>query len=611
MWYIGCRKKCEKRPRKPRTNNKNHLNIKGMNRTLQRIIFFMAVLVLVLDIFGLYVPAKFGTCWLVIPDALENAFCADNFLREGKFGFYLNGVLHPSRYLPWFPLLFLAPFQALTGDVYGAVYGSWAAAAGLAAVMFLSCRQTTVRSGDAGARDLAVGGLAGLLTFPVLLLSSFFIALTGYAMTEVPYLLFCVWAMILWTRLAVRPGVDMPSLMWSAVLIALGGSVRSSAYPMLLLPYILIFAREKDWKRRFLLWFLAALPTALVLLASNIFNWAVFGSPFRTGYHFWCPVPYDFMTLTFHPRYAAEYLPRLVREKGFWLTMALLAVCASWFRASRAARGEKLRSLPRWTAWEASTAFALLQSAIIFVLYIVYFFYDKRMYLPILVMVLPPAASAAAHLLRMILKKRRNVCLLLAGAAIILQIATMHNLNDYHKALRGIPDDRAKLEYLSSILPGNAVLLSKFNPAVADKFFQHGTDRKIIPVNRVHEYTDKIAAPQKVKVCDPPPRNAFDNLAPGLLSQPGCYLPFPYALSDDPAFFEEIMKRNEHIPFYFITGTNRLVPAEIRAVLKYAEADIVGQRNGIIVWQLRGKTPSGEETGMEPEPGLDENGLPD
>ncbi|MBP5586388.1 MAG: hypothetical protein J6Y92_08565 [Lentisphaeria bacterium] len=582
-----------------------------MNRTLQRIIFFMAVLVLVLDIFGLYVPAKFGTCWLVIPDALENAFCADNFLREGKFGFYLNGVLHPSRYLPWFPLLFLAPFQALTGDVYGAVYGSWAAAAGLAAVMFLSCRQTTVRSGDAGARDLAVGGLAGLLTFPVLLLSSFFIALTGYAMTEVPYLLFCVWAMILWTRLAVRPGVDMPSLMWSAVLIALGGSVRSSAYPMLLLPYILIFAREKDWKRRFLLWFLAALPTALVLLASNIFNWAVFGSPFRTGYHFWCPVPYDFMTLTFHPRYAAEYLPRLVREKGFWLTMALLAVCASWFRASRAARGEKLRSLPRWTAWEASTAFALLQSAIIFVLYIVYFFYDKRMYLPILVMVLPPAASAAAHLLRMILKKRRNVCLLLAGAAIILQIATMHNLNDYHKALRGIPDDRAKLEYLSSILPGNAVLLSKFNPAVADKFFQHGTDRKIIPVNRVHEYTDKIAAPQKVKVCDPPPRNAFDNLAPGLLSQPGCYLPFPYALSDDPAFFEEIMKRNEHIPFYFITGTNRLVPAEIRAVLKYAEADIVGQRNGIIVWQLRGKTPSGEETGMEPEPGLDENGLPD
>jgi len=563
-----------------------------MSRTFQRAVLAVVITVLVLDIFGLYVPARFGTCWLVIPDALENAFCADNFLREGRFGFYLNGVFHPSRYLPWFPLLFLAPFQAITGDVYGAVYGSWTAAAGLAIVMFLSCRQTTVRPGPAGIRDSARGNLAGLLTFPVLLLSSFFIALTGYAMTEVPYLFFCVWAMILWTRLAVRPGVDMPSLLGCSVLIALGGSVRSSAYPMLLLPYLLIFLREKSWKRRFPLWFLAALPTALVLLASNAFNWAVFGSPFRTGYHFWCPVPYDFMTLTFHPRYAAKYLPRLVREKGFWLTMALLAVCLAWFVSSRAARGEKLWQMKKWTAWEATMAFALLQSLIIFALYIVYFFYDKRMYLPILVMVLPPAASAAAHLLRTVFRKQRTANWVLAGAALLLQIVVMHNLNDYHKAihdrLRRV-DDRAKLEILSSMLPGNAVLLSTFNPAVADKFFLHGTDRKVIPVNRIHEYADKIAAPQKVLACDPPPRDAFDNLAPGLLSQPGCYLPFPYALSDDPSYLDNILR--EHIPVYFVTGTNRMAPVEIRDVFEFAEPEIIGQKGGIIVWKLRSKTP--------------------
>ena len=330
-------------------------------RPIQNAVLIAAILVLALDIFGLFVPAKFGTCWLVIPDALENAFCADNFIHEGKYGFYLNGMFHPSRYLPWFPLLFLAPFQAITGDLYGAVYGCWVAAAGLAAVMFCSCLQITLRSEEAGECDVARGALAGLLTFPVLLLSSFFIALTGYAMTEVPYLLFCVWAMILWTRLAVRPGVDVESLIWCSVLIALGGAVRSTAYPMLLLPFLLIFVREKDWKRRFLLWSLAALPSALVLLASDIFNWRVFGSPFRTGYHFWCPVPYDFMPLTFHPSYAAKYLPRLFREKGCWLTLALLAVCAAWFFASRTARKEKLLSFRKWTAWEASMAFALLQ----------------------------------------------------------------------------------------------------------------------------------------------------------------------------------------------------------------------------------------------------------
>jgi hypothetical protein len=185
----------------------------------------------------------------------------------------------------------------------------------------------------------------------------------------------------------------------------------------------------------------------------------------------------------------------------------------------------------------------------------------------------------------------------------------MHNLNDYHKAIRGIPDDRAKLEYLSSVLPGNAVLLSTFNPAVSDRFFQHGTDRKIIPVNRIHEYADKIAAPQKVKACDPPPRDAVDNPAPGLLSQPGCYLPFPYALSDDPAFFEELMKKNEGVPFYFVTGTNRMAPREIREVMKFAEAEIVGQKNGVVVWRLRRKASSGDDG--ETEGGPDDRGLSD
>ena len=240
-------------------------------------------------------------------------------------------------------------------------------------------------------------------------------------------------------------------------------------------------------------------------------------------------------------------------------------------------------------------AFALLQGLLIFVLYIVYFFYDKRMYLPVLVMVLPPAASAAANLLRTAFKRTRTANWILAGAVIVLQVVVMHNLNDYHRAIRRIPDDRAKLEMLSAMLPGNAVLLSMFNPAVADKFFLHGTDRKIIPVNRIHEYADKIAAPQKVKACAPPPRDAFDNLAPGLLAQPGCYLPFPYALSDGPAAFEEILERNGHIPFYFITGTNRIAPPEIRALFKFADAEVAGQKDGIVVWRLRRKNVPADE----------------
>ena len=564
-----------------------------MNRTVSRIITAVALAFLIVDILGLFVPAKFGTCWLVIPDSLENAFCAETFLNEGRYGFYLNGVFHPSRYLPWFPLLFLAPFQYLSGDVYGAVYGCWFATAGLAAVMFISCRQIAVRPGKDGNDDSALGSLAGLLSFPVLLTTSFFIVLTGYAMTEVPYLLFCIWAMVLWTRLAARPGVGKGTLICCSVLIALGGAVRSSAYPMLLLPFVLIFVREKDWKRRFLLWFLCGLPTALALAASSAFNWAVFGSPFRTGYHYWCPVPYDFMALTFHPKYALSHLPRLLMEKGCWLTLALMAICAAWYVVSRRARGEKLFAFaPRWTPWEAASAFALLQGAVIFVLYIFYFYYHKRMYLPVLVMILPPAAAAAANLLRVSLRRAWAAHAVLALCVILLQCVALYNLDYYHRSIRSIPNDRAKLQVLDTMLPDNAVFLCTFNPSVADRFLLRGTHRKIIPVNRIHEYANETVAPLKVKACDPPPVDAIDMLAPGLLEQPGCFLPLPYALSDDPAHLKEILKGDA--PVFFATGLNYRAPDEIEDTLEFAESEKYAEKERIVVWRMRLKTPDGE-----------------
>ena len=61
------------------------------------------------------------------------------------------------------------------------------------------------------------------------------------------------------------------------------------------------------------------------------------------------------------------------------------------------------------------------------------------------------------------------------------------------------------------------------------------------------------------------------------------------------------MKKNEHVPFYFVTGTNRMAPPEIRAVMEFADADIAGQKNGIIVWKLHGKKSPADDA--EPETG--------
>ena len=67
------------------------------------------------------------------------------------------------------------------------------------------------------------------------------------------------------------------------------------------------------------------------------------------------------------------------------------------------------------------------------------------------------------------------------------------------------------------------------------------------------------------------------------------------------------MKKNEGVPFYFITGSNRMAPPEIRAVMKFSDAEIVGQKDNIIVWQLHRKMPVADDAGMDADQG--ESGL--
>ena len=66
------------------------------------------------------------------------------------------------------------------------------------------------------------------------------------------------------------------------------------------------------------------------------------------------------------------------------------------------------------------------------------------------------------------------------------------------------------------------------------------------------------------------------------------------------------MKKNEGVPFYFITGTNRMAPLEIRAVMEFADAEIVGQKDNVIVWQLHRKVAAADDAGTDAD--QDESG---
>jgi len=194
--------------------------------------------------------------------------------------------------------------------------------------------------------------------------------------------------------------------------------------------------------------------------------------------------------------------------------------------------------------------------------------------------------------------RRRAVNAILAAVAIPVQCVALYNLNYYHRSIRSIPNDRAKLEVLNGVLPDNAILLSTFNPALADRFLLRGTERKVIQVNRIHEYANETVAPLKVKACDPPPVDAIDMLAPGLLKQPGCFLPLPYALSDDPSQLKEVLKGDA--PVFFISGMNRRAAEEIRDTEEYAVSELYQTADHIMIWQLKLKPEA--DTGDDPNP---------
>ena len=467
-----------------------------------------------------------------MPDSLEYSMGCASLLESGRYGIQLDGVFHPSRYLPWFSALICLPAVRLFhGDIFAAIYSIWLCAAGSIIAVFCLGRKNG-------------SWMTGLCAASLLFLSPMFRLMMQMVMTEIPYILFLLLMLAVWLKIVESDQeVCWKTAALYAALTALAGAIRSTAYPMLLLPLGYYFLKTSSWRNRIRLTLLLAAPSCLILLGSFLYNYRTFGNGFRNGYQYWCPIPYDYPSLLFSISYVKDNLRNIVTNEFFPVIACEIVVIVLAFLLYRKRENEFFDEKKR--IFTAEVLFALTQGVILLLLYVPYFFTDSsRFFMPIEALLALPAVTA----LEILLQKWK---ILLRCAMILLLGFGIWNTATYKiyrfKASVVVTD----LKKADQMLPGDAALISDHDCALFEYYFVKGTARKYIPFSRNQEYADKVIAKFFAGPLDPPPRGPFDHRAEALLRSPGCSRPYEWTIVEEPEKIRQILKER---PVFLLPG---------------------------------------------------------
>lgn len=451
------------------------------------------------------------------PDTIEYALAAQNLVDRGHYAITLNGIDHPPRYPFGFSAFLITPILAFfKDDPRYAVYASFLC--GLA-VLILSWSIARRFFGE-----WTAGGCVGvLLMFPPVLKYSREV-FSDMAVTM--FFLILVFVIFLWTTCPKGlPGKRLSVFL--GLTIAVGTSIKLSLALLLLIPIvlstILSFTRPAPervaihtyWSQRVLL-----SPASLVLysfvigiLPLLLFNFQQFGSPLRTGYHYWCSIPYDYPRLTFSLRYLWHsyqrpdygnllcYLFPPIQHP--WKHTGLLLQSVYWFSVVAGIRLIYQTSLDdnsdaACTATKRSYCLTLVSASSIFlVFYSCYFFHDTRFLLPVYIGLLPVSIWYFQIITRISPMFAANR--IVGMGILLLTCITMWTLgpkwsrpsDQYPRALAS-----ARIEMIQAankLLPENAPVISNLDGAFLEYFLLRGTHRRYLPIDRNTEYASKFA----------------------------------------------------------------------------------------------------------------------
>ncbi len=408
----------------------------------------------------------------IVPDSVEYAVAAERTLVFGNYNLLIGETLHPSRYPPGFSLIGILPYLYLFGDELG--NGIW--------FVFLSSLVLVAAAFFVGFR---VGGLhAGILGATVPLLSR--LIYQGNVIT--PHLS-CA-ALTLVALLAFQELRRHPReiLLWgnTGIVIAVATSFRPLSL-FLLLPFLTVACKERIYRG-------LCIMLAPIIGSCGLgiwYNFMTFGDILRTGYHYWCPMPYDFFPLTFNLSYFGQNLSALVATSVSVGIFALLA--AFYFELSSKDKINNVRLITQ--EFLEAGFFTLLAIAPLVFLHLFYFFSNSIFFLP---------ADVAVSVLLGILLARLCVKLKVSPVfRITLTLLLLMVVTYIGTALKpGLPLRRIAVSSLNESLPHDALLISSFDPVYLEPLFTRGTSRSVIPTSRNVEFASKLIAPHKVVVPD-------------------------------------------------------------------------------------------------------------
>ena len=508
-------------------------------------------------------PAELGTAFHFKPDSCEYTLIADTCLREGRLGFRLNDLVYPSRYLPWFSLSILLPAEWLTGDVRGA-------AAGVNVMAMLALLLAML----AGRR--AAGPGAGVLAAAAVFGYSAFAFYGGTAMTEVPYT--ALTFLVLWRYqcLCDRTKTRRRDWLILGLLIAWCGAIRGTGYLLLALPLLAWRDLKLPAERRAALPRLL-IPTGLMLLAGMVYNFIIFGTPLRGGYAYWCPVPYDYPQLVFSLDYLKHNLALLKAEPVVPAAAKALATAAAAHFAQAGQDPE------HGNAWKALHRFWLYTGVTTALVYLPYFYFDGRLWLPFgALSMLTAAVNIAMVADRLLRRAPAAAILLLLTAAVGWSIFVKRG---FDRPPEFVTYEINMLRYCRETIPDGGILLTSSDPAMATRFFVDRSQRRIFPLLRWPEYVDKIVMKRKLEHPDPFPAHAADHRSPAILA--AGIAPFPKVIEENPEELDRMLGEDAPVYISSFELEQRVGKALLRRMRERAAFVKVAQSRWCVLYQLK------------------------
>ena len=465
------------------------------------------------------------------PDSVEYASAGRNLVDHGRCEITLAGHGFPSRYPPWFSTLVAAPAYLVFGREPGnPVYAVLAFALfGLLAAFWVGRRLGGTWGGVASAT-----GLALLPTFALY---------ARQILADVPSTTLALVAAGSYLRLREREaGQAWYWLSGAAAALATGFRPLGG---FLVLPAVMaiLMTRPAHRGRRLIA---LLLPVVVVIVGNAVFNARTFGSPLRTGYSFWCSVPYDYTALTFSGSYVLQNL------RSMWTTgLPILVVAAVAIGLLRGKTGGP-DAAPIQLRLRYLAEFALYSFVPLLGFHFFYFFSADRFFLPILAVALVAAGGALGSWI-----PRRWERLALLIPLLLVICGAYARLTKPPDA----PFRRLGVERIRRLTPVGSTILTGLDPVYTAFILGADDSREIIPLSRDVEYASKLITPRRIPAPDPPPRGPFDHRCAGLVKA-GAHEAVEIVVAERPALIAERLQAGRAV---FLDATF-VQPGDVAAI---------------------------------------------